>query len=231
MAITAGQIFDKIERLVVDETNVRWTVAELLGWLNSGQREIVLLKPNSLTATTNVTLVAGTKQELPATGLVLIDVTRNMGSGGTTAGRAITPIDRRLLDTTNPNWHADTAAAEAKHYCYDIRNPKVFYVWPPQPTSTTQQIEIIQSISPTDATTESSNISLDDIYEGPLIDYILYRAYSKDAEFAGSSDKAQVHYQAFQNALGIKLKGEGNFGARMKFTGQAPGGVSGGQPQ
>jgi hypothetical protein len=37
-----------------------------------------------------------------------------------------------------------------------------------------------------------------------LIDYVLYRAASKDAEFAGSAAKAQAHYEAFQGALGVE---------------------------
>lgn len=220
--ILASSIFAKVVKILLDDTNVRWTPEELLGWLNSGQREVVLLKPNSLTKNESVSLVAGTKQTIPPTGLVLIDVIRNMGANGTTPGRAVTGIARDVLDTVIPDWHSSAADAVAKHFVYDVRDPKSFYLYPPQPASTTQKMEIVYSVSPQDLGDDGDAIAIDDIYEGALIDYVLYRAYSKDAEFAGNSARALGHYQAFQSALGIKLKGEAGITPVTKFTRSAP---------
>lgn len=219
--ILAAALFSKAARLLVDETNVRWTNAELIGWLNSGQREIVLLKPNSLTTNAAVAMTAGTKQSLPATGLMLIDVVRNMGLDGLTPGRAVTAISRDVLDTSIPDWHAATPSAAAKHYVYDARDPKVFYLYPPQPASPAK-LEIVYSVAPADIDIDTDTITVDDIYEGCLIDYILYRAYSKDADFAGNGERAMAHYQAFQSALGLKLKNEAGMAPPMKFTRQQP---------
>jgi hypothetical protein len=35
---------------------------------------------------------------------------------------------------------------------------------------------------------------------------MLYRAYSKDSEYAGNAQRAQNHYSAFANALGIEVQ-------------------------
>ena len=49
-------------------------------------------------------------------------------------------------------------------------------------------------------------ISLDDIYANALLDFILYRAYSKDAEFAANAVRSNAHLTAFGSSLGVKTK-------------------------
>jgi hypothetical protein len=199
--VTAQQIVDRAEKLIQDETNVRWPEAELLGWLNDGQREIVLAKPDAYTKNQALQLAAGTKQALPTDGLMLLDVVRNMGTDGTTAGAAIRVVSREVMDAQNPNWHTDTASATVKHYVFDPRDPKRFYVWPK--SAGTNYVEIMYAAIPADVLI-GATITLDDIFMGALIDYILYRAYSKDTEYAGNVNRAGTHYQAFANALGLK---------------------------
>lgn len=41
----AKTIIDKASVILSDITATRWTTAELLGWLNDGQRELVTLAP------------------------------------------------------------------------------------------------------------------------------------------------------------------------------------------
>jgi len=47
----------------------------------------------------------------------------------------------------------------------------------------------------------TTTINLDDTYANPLLDYMLYRAYSKDAEQAGNAQRAMAHYQAMADAI------------------------------
>jgi len=220
--ILGSTIIDKAELILLDTTNVRWTEAELLGWLNDAQREVTLLKPDTNVTTAEYPLIAGTKQTIPdgtssyqnsdsATldaGIVLIGVKRNMGTNGTTPGRAITIIDMRIMDTNNPDWHSDTEAAETIHYMFDIKNPKVFYVTPPQPASAFGYVEVAYSSIPADLAAASSAITLDDIYSNVLLDYVLYRAYQKDADYAKDNARVQGYYSSFMGALGFVDKKE-----------------------
>lgn len=209
--ILASAIFSKASELLTDTGNGNWTVPDLLGWLNSGQREIVVWKPNACTKNESVLMVAGSKQALPAAGLVLIDVIRNMGADGATPGNAVTGIGRDVLDTVLPGWHSSSSSAAAKKFVYDVRDPKNYYLYPPQPANTTQRLEIIYSVTPVDLTSQTQAIAVDDIYEGCLINYILYRAHSRNDGSAGGTEQAVLHFQAFQSALGVKLKGETGF--------------------
>ena len=205
--ITAQIIIDKAEIILQDTTNVRWPETELLGWLNDGQREVVLQKPDAYTKNEAVVLIEGTKQSVPLTGIQLIDVIRNMGADGMTPGNAITLLSRNILDTQNPAWHADPSDAVVKHYMFDDRDPRDFYVYPPQPATACGYIEIVYSAAPADILI-TATISLDDVYANCLLDYILYRAYSKDKDFANNNQRALAHYTAFMNSLGIREKGE-----------------------
>jgi len=170
---------------------------------------IVREKPEASVTNESVALVAGTKQSLPSTGILLIDVVRNMGADGDTPGNSIRIIMRKILDAQVPDWHLTAgAAAIIKHYMFDPRDPTNYYIYPP--SDATSQVEIIYSSAPT-IVSAGENISIADVYESVLIDYILYRAYSKDADYAANAQRAQGHYQAVLQALGLQEKAETAF--------------------
>jgi hypothetical protein len=200
MTVAVNDIVDKAEIILQDTTNTRWPASELIGWLNDAQLEIVLQKPEASITNESVAMTAGTKQSLPASGIQLIDVIRNMGAGGATPGNAIRIIDRKILDAQVPDWHLTAgAAAVIEHYMFDERDPENFYVYPPSDATT--QIEIVYSSAPT-TVTAGQNISLADVYANCILDYILYRAYSKDADYAANSQRAVGHFKAFMTSLG-----------------------------
>lgn len=207
MATTqVNSIINRAGTLIQDATNVRWPTAELLGWLNDGQREVVLHRPEASVKNQSISLVAdSTKQALPTDGILLIDIIRNMGTAGATSGRAVRLTSREVLDAQKPTWHSDAnALGYVQHFVYDPRDPKTFYIYPKAP-ATAWHLEIVYSASPTDGV-EGGVIQIDDIYGNALLDYVLYRAYSKDAEYAANAQLAIAHYQAFAGALGIKTQ-------------------------
>lgn len=203
--ITAQSIVDRAEKTLLDDTNVRWDETELLEYLNDGQREVVMFKPSAYTKNSVHQLVAGTKQTIPADGIEFVEGVRNMGVDGATPGRVVTPIRRRDLDLTRPNWHAETAAVEAKHYMFDERDPKTFYITPPQP-ATPGQVEILYSAAPPDVAL-GEVIALDDIYQTPLLYYVLSRAHAKETE-AANNNRSASYYQLFAKAVGGRAAAE-----------------------
>ena len=119
---------------------------------------------------------------------------------------------RSVLDDQRPAWHAETGTTAIQHYTFDPRQPKEFFVYPPATTSA--EVEVVYTDSPgahaqtesqLDPTgTDATTILLDDIYMSPMIDWILYRAYSKDAEYGANEQRAQAAYNAFNSALNMK---------------------------
>jgi hypothetical protein len=212
MTIAASSVIRRAVETLQDATSVRWPTAELVRYLNDGQREIVLYRPDAMVTNATVTCVAGTKQSLPTLGSKLIDVNRN--SAATSAKKAIRMINREILDAQTPGWHNITGSVDILHFMYDPRDPRVFYVYPP--ATALAMVDIVYSSYPSDITEPADgslysavtgNISVPDIYGNVLGDYILYRAYTKDSEYAGNAGRAQAHYTAFANALGIEIKG------------------------
>jgi hypothetical protein len=201
--ITGQAIVDRARRILQDTTagGTRWLDAEVLDWINDAQREIVLLKPNSYSSVEELTLVQGTKQTLPAEGLLLLTVVRNVGD------KAVRRVDRNILDSENPDWHMSVASALVEHYIFDEDAPETFWVYPPQPVSP-GSVEVIFSKAPGDLATLASVLTLNDIYMNVVLDYLLYRAYSKDTDYAGNQQRAANHYNGFNNSLGVKSQVE-----------------------
>jgi len=204
--ITAESVMNKARKILNDAGSVRWDNADLLGWLNSGQKEIVLYKPNANTETAVITMVEGSVQTV--TGLQFIRIISNVASNGTTATSVPSPVEQSVLDGLYPNWMAATPNATPKYYCFDRKLLKTFFVYPPQPASP-GKVRILQSAAP--AVILIGNISsatiLDDIYETPLIDYIVYRAFSEDTEVIDAA-KSDAFFQKFVAAMGGKAQAE-----------------------
>lgn len=199
MPLTAANVLTRAADIIQDQTNVRWPQDELLRYLNDARREVAIARPDLYATTSNVSLSAGSKQSLPSDGMRLIDVTRNMPSG--VAGNAIRIVEREILDAQRPGWHTETATNVIKHFMYDERNPRTFYVYPP--ASASHQVEVTYGRSPSDITNTATELTDEDIYAGAIVDYVCYRAFSKDSEYAGNAQRAMAHYQQFLNALGL----------------------------
>jgi len=204
--ILASAIIGRCQILAQDTSAIRWTMPEWLMWLNDGQREVAIIKPSAFTKIGNVTLVAGTRQSLPADGVEFIEYIRSMGVGGTIPGSVARKVQRRLMDSQTPNWHSVSATAAPTHYIFDPLAPKTFYVYPPSLGTT--QSEILYGASPPDVTAVSNVISLDDVYANVLLDYMLYRAYGKDNEFVGNAERSVLYRKAFETSLGLKQQAD-----------------------
>lgn len=215
MAIAAQSIIRRVVETLQDNTSIRWPINELVRYLNDGQREVVLHRPDSMVTNATKDLVTGSKQTLPDGGSKLIEVVRNSN------GKAVRLTNREILDAQTPGWHTITGSTTVLHYMYDPRDPRVFYVYPPAAVGA--KLEIVYSAYPTDIaepgdgalyTAVTGDIKLPDIYGNVLQDYVLARCYMKDSEYAGNAQRAQAHYALFANALGIELKGTVDFGPR-----------------
>ena len=215
---TGANILARVEATLQDTANVRWTEAELLNYVNDGQREIANVQPSSTATHSNVQFVTGTIQSIPTDGLKLISVLRNMSdaSGGATGGRAIRLVSWDILDTQDPDWHDPTVTGDAthgttpKHYLFDENDPLNFYIYPG--VSGNAYVELVYSKRPTDLANTSATIAVPDNYSNALIDYCLFRAFTKDAEFAGNAQRAATHYQLFS----VSVQGKAQIDALIK---------------
>ena len=186
MTVSVSSLQTQAFILLQDVAETRWSRSELLYWLNAGQREIVLMRPEISITTTDVTTAAGSRQTLPTGAIHLLDVTYDR-----TMGTSISPVAKSVLDSNVPAWQAQLAGFGINHYVYDIRNPLVYWVYPAP--NNTRSVEISFCTEPTEATTV---ITIPDIFSPALLNYMLARALSKDSESA-IPPLAAVYYRDF----------------------------------
>lgn len=225
MSITAQSIIHRATDLLQDQTSIRWTANELVRWLNDAQRAIVKVRPDATNTTATMTLSVGTRQSLTSatansagnaaltpTPAKLIDVTRNVASAS--AKKAVTEVEREILDAQIPAWHSLAGSIDIMHFMFDAKDPRTFYVYPP--ALVTAQLEVMYAAYPTDITEPadgaiwsavSGNISLPDIFADDLLNLVMFRAYSKDATYAGNAQRAQSYLSMVAQSLGDEIKG------------------------
>lgn len=214
--LTGTNIIDRARLTLQDSSGVRWTDAELLIYINDAQREIVNIKPEATATHANVLLAAGTEQTLPSGGLRLIKVTRNMSGSAAdaTGAKSIRIVEEDLLNSIEPDWHDPTVTGASAHgsviknYLFDPDDPKKFYVYPGVKSGSSAYVELVYSKLPTDLSGVSSTIDIEDTYGNAILNFVLYRAYLKDSEYAGNAQRAGTHYQLFTATLGAGSSAE-----------------------
>lgn len=209
--ITGQLIFDRAAIKAQDAGAVRWPGSEALLWLNDAQREIVSLLPKANPVRVDFTLVAGSRQALPAGGLAVIDVVRLLS--GTADGRPVRLVDRAALDERKPAWHTDTHTTGPRHWTMDDRDPKAFYVWP---GGVGIHVELIHSALPTDLGSLASTIALDDTYAHPMQLFLLFSFFSKNQVYSKNPQLATGLYATFLQSLGLGDKAKAYIAARAQ---------------
>lgn len=209
MAVTAQSIIFRAAVALQDLTGIRWGADELVRALNDGLREMAIYRPDVFGTFASIALVVGARQALPAGAFKLLDIQNN------TAGEklSIRQVERRMLDDIVPAWRTTTGSTTVKHFVYDPRDPRAFYVYPPAAAGAA--VDALYAVTPADVTEPAAGsnysavagtVPVPDIYASALLDYVLFRAFSKKTEFAGDAGRALAHYQAFTNALGVEIK-------------------------
>lgn len=192
----------QVRTTLVDTTGTRWPDLELLDGYNNAVLAVVNLRPDASTKNISFTTEAGkSKQVLPSDGLRWMDIVYDVATGN-----PIRKTDRTTLDDQIPNWHNSTGN-RVTNWVFDERDPKTAYVYP-QPADAVE-IQIIYSVAPsavaiTDFDNDTTTISIDDSYFNAIKEYMLYEAYSKDADYASNASRAAAHYNKFERTLGNK---------------------------
>ncbi len=213
----------------------RWSQRSLVDYLNDGQRAIAKFLPSSCSRVDAIKLVPGTKQSiavvaadhiLPGDGSTAVEMRgnrllsapiRSMGADGMTPGRALRAVERAVLDQSLPYWH-QSVGSEITQIVYDPLTPKVFFVCPGVKATGTAWIEIpwlpdpleiSQSGDYSAAGTDATKLSIDDKNVDDLANYVIARAYMKDAEYEGSLQLAATFAGQFASSINTQAVAAG----------------------
>lgn len=210
MPIPASTIVADVQRILNDETGVRVAASQLVPLLNQAQRDIMTARPDTTAVISALALVAGVKQAVPSNAYLLIDIHSN-----TAAPYApVTKVDLPLLDASEPGWRNRAQSSSIKHFMHDLRNPRVFWVYPPATAGI--EVEFEASIYPDDipapvapgemADTVVGNISLNDEWQTALFCMTAHYAYLTDLEGVNNQTLAVAYLQRASSILGAQIQ-------------------------
>jgi len=199
MALTVTQLISDVAREVQDETHVRWTRPELLDYFNAAQRTFAEQRPDQLVQELDLS-ISGWRHELAPNVHTLMDITNN----GNTARKRITKTDLWVLDATVPGWRAQAPQREVLHFMHDIRSPREVLFYPPAVAGTV--VRSVVQLAIADLTDESQDASIPERWMDALRHFVLFRAWSKDAEYGGNKELAASHLMLFNQILGVQSK-------------------------
>lgn len=221
--ISSGELLRQAALILQDAGAVRWTYPELLDYLNAAQRAIVALKPNAATQNVVISLKKGCEQILAANHTVLSRVIRNIINPATMSGGAVLRMlkNREILDAMMPGWMDSTIlpfGTIVSYVIYDLATPGTFFVAPGVTADDAALIEVTVGIQPTDIpkpllpldlASYVTLTTLDARYFNTLLDFMLYRALTKDGALQGAAVRAAAHKQLFDDAMQGLIGGEG----------------------
>lgn len=199
MALSVTQLINDAARELQDESHVRWKREEILDYFNAAQRAFAEQRPDQLVQELDLT-ISGWRHELAANIHTLMDVTNN----GNTARKRITKTDVWVLDATVPGWRASAPQREVLHFMHDIRNPRELLFYPPAVANTI--VRAVVQLAVTDLANEGLQPSVPERWMDALRHFVLFRAWSKDAEFGGNKELAANHLLLFNQILGVQSK-------------------------
>jgi len=197
MALTEDYVIAPVRLLLFDDAKTRWPDTELRVWLNDGQRAIAMARIDACTATRTLTLVAGVKQTIPSDCWLLLDIIRNVPATSGSIGKAIRLCELEALTAQYQAWPIEASSLTIENYSYDERNPTVFYVYPPVANTAAVNVEAMLATVPTPTQNTSSPLSIGDMYAPILINYVLWRAFSKDSGTPQGIQRAQMYLTAY----------------------------------
>jgi len=216
---TGQDLITEVRRIIHDESaTFRWSDAELIDYINAGQRAIVVLVPEANLVETVVDLTTSriARQSLPSGGIKFIKATQNYADDGTTAQGTIRYSEKDALDTYEPSWEYVSTKADAanyfEHYCHDKREPKVFYLYP-APAADDKRVGILYSANPAEITAVGNTVSLSDEYLESLVSYMTFRALTKESRETMPDQFQKDLYAQFLGTLGIKRATEASVSA------------------
>jgi len=199
----------QLEDVLQDEDNDNWTVTKLIGWYNRAARFTVVKAPYANAKIESVLLAVGAKQQLPAEGIALLNVIRNMGTDGVTVGAACMPTLLKLLLAHLRNWSSTTASATVLNWA-----PETERIWYCYPKNTgTGYVEIEYSAQPATVVYdvggdwETARVGVAEKYVDAVFNLTASMAFSPDTDYPGNADRQLFYYNLFLDAVGQPRQG------------------------
>ena len=219
----ASDIVDEVRGELNDEdtSNLRWSDADMLVFVNAGQREIVTLLPeaNMVEAINTITQGSSTKQTIPSDGIKFIKCISARDNTNSVRGPMMRRVERDALDSLFLEWsHPDVDVDQPRvpnftnihtdvryeQFAHDPREPYEYWIYPVPPVSGTTFLSFVYCQLPADLVALSGTFALDDQYQNAMVEYVIYRCLSRDGRYGAGSENRQELLNNFRQVLGLE---------------------------
>ena len=199
--MTPLQVITTARYLIQDVTPesgfARQDNAELLGYFNDGLAEAYAANPALFQTASTMACTAGTVYQT----LSFANAVRLVEVVGIVGGVSLTPFDRATLDAFNPGWRNAAAAAATQYSAAGPGDPLAFFLNAPAPSGQVLDVRFVKK--PGTYGLNDTVLELPESMRPAMVDYVVYRAESKDDEHV-LSQRAAGHYSAFLAKIGAK---------------------------
>ncbi|HDM8192334.1 TPA: hypothetical protein P0E30_003767 [Vibrio harveyi] len=200
-----SNLINNAARLVVDKNMIRWDKAFWVDAFNAALVAVLDVRPDALTKDLDFTCIAGPKQTLPDEANRIIDIVGNKNGPALTGS-----LDLKMMNDYRPEWRTQTAADTITGWMVDERNLETFYTYPPATTNAI--LEIVISKVPDKVTVAdydgNTPCEIKPMYDNAIIEFLIYRAFSEDAEFTANDARAVRALNNFRVMLGDKAQAD-----------------------
>lgn len=182
----ASDIITRVQRQFGDEAAVQVTEADIIRWINDGQREIVKHNEELLEKTATTSTVAGQQEyTLPADLMIFRSLTykdTGMNSFQKLKGYSFNQFNE-LIDQWDGTDYPEGVPTVYTQYAGK------FILFPIPVLSLTNSIKIYYNRKPTDVSTGASTVDLPDQYFEVLVKHCLSQAYEMDEDWEAAGAK------------------------------------------
>lgn len=188
MAFLASDIITRVQRQFGDESAVQVTDADVLRWINDGQRETVNSNETLLEKTATTSTVANQQAYNLPTDLLIFQGLFYKDSG-MNSYQKLKGYTFRQFNELVDQWDGTDYPAGVPTIFTLYAGQFILFPIPSQ--SLTNSLKIYYNRKPTDVTLTSSPIDLPDQYFEVLVKYCLSQAYEMDEDWQAATSKGE----------------------------------------
>lgn len=218
MAVLTQSVIDRVDHVTSDPQRKRFRLADIATFINEAQSLIAEVAARASAKTLAFTMGAGAHQDLrtdTATRWIrLHEVVCHADNSGAPTGPTLRRMDRGMLDRVDRAWRSASPVAQPVEYAQDETLPFEFDLYPPAVAG--GKLFVVASVRPADIcalnpggtalANPSEVIGLNDGFDIPMVDWVLYRLFSRETSDQAYQVRAKDHFAAAQAALGVTLK-------------------------
>lgn len=195
---TIQNVVTDVREAVQDTSTVnpRYSDAQIVRAVNQVIKRIAIMRPDLFAKVANFTCAAGSLQTAPTDSYRIVDLFK------ASSGHAINEISRETLDHSLPMWQSLTTG-DAQNWARHIRNPSVFFIYPPSPAN--QVLLLEYCVTPSTYNLGDTVQLLNDVYFPCVLDGTVWVLESIDNEHV-SSGRAKMASDNFAQLLNISVQ-------------------------